>query len=277
MSDELAPARLADRPQDLLDRLAEGAVAALPDAVADGSLAIERDRSLMDRVAGRPGRVGALRLTHGTESLSLRLDGGRPVLAEAAVVSGGVVIARRTMPVGQWLGRFADQVAAVAADRIGDAAAAASALAALGLAPAGADVAVHDAAIEQGLGSLALRLQGRVPDAAREAVARIAELLCDTIPRLTGTGESEVTVRRTATVYLPDTLRAYLALPADWAATHRLPNGETPAAALLAQLGALETAVRRMRDAAVAADASALQVNGRFLADRFAVSSLDLP
>jgi hypothetical protein len=52
----------------------------------------------------------------------------------------------------------------------------------------------------------------------------------------------------TATVYLPDTLQAYLSLPADLAATHVYPDGTTPAQALIAQLGALETVAVRMRD-----------------------------
>ena len=83
-------------------------------------------------------------------------------------------------------------------------------------------------------------------------------------------------MRRTAMVYLPDTLRAYLSLPADWAVEHVFPDGTTPAQALVAQLEALERAAKRMRDAAVEHDASALLINGRFLADRFASSRLDL-
>ncbi|HEY2557582.1 MAG TPA: hypothetical protein VGI08_10780, partial [Diaminobutyricibacter sp.] len=123
---------------------------------------------------------------------------------------------------------------------------------------------------------LPARLGSRVPSEAIAAVGRIGGLLADTLPRVAGQGEAEVIVRRTATVYLPDTLRAYLSLPADWAVEHVFPDGSTPAQALVSQLGALETAAKKMRDAAVDHDASALLINGRFLADRFAASRLDL-
>ena len=76
--------------------------------------------------------------------------------------------------------------------------------------------------------------------------------------------------------HLGDTLRAYLALPADWARSHRLSDGSTPAETLERQLADLEHAANGMRDAAVGRDATALLVNGRFLSDRFAQSSLDL-
>ncbi|WP_433862429.1 hypothetical protein [Streptomyces sp. L7] len=106
---------------------------------------------------------------------------------------------------------------------------------------------------------------------------RIGDLLIDALARVAGQGEPEVVVRRTATVYLPDTLRAYLSLPADWAADHVFPDGTTAAAALVGQLTELERAAKRMRDAAVEHDASALLVNGRFLSERFGASRLDLP
>jgi hypothetical protein len=116
-----------------------------------------------------------------------------------------------------------------------------------------------------------------VPDEAVAQVGRIGDLLIDALPRVAGQGEPEVVVRRTATVYLPDTLRAYLSLPADWAADHVFPDGSTASGALVGQLSELERAARRMRDAAIEQDASALLVNGRFLADRFGASRLDLP
>ena len=65
-------------------------------------------------------------------------------------------------------------------------------------------------------------------------------------------------------------------MPADWAIEHVFPDGTTPAQALISQLSALEGAAKNMRDAAVDHDASALLINGRFLADRFATSRLDL-
>jgi hypothetical protein len=136
---------------------------------------------------------------------------------------------------------------------------------------------VRDEAVESDLRTLPARLGLRVPPQAIVHVERIADLLLDTLPRVAGQGESEIIVRRIATVYLPDTLYAYLALPADWAAAHVYPDGTTPAQALVAQLGALETASRNARDSALKQDATALLINGRFLSERFASPRLELP
>jgi hypothetical protein len=263
-------------PQSFLNGLVESVNRALPSAVLAGALTVDRDRSLGDRLAGRPGTITGLRLAASSEALTLHYAPGPRWTAEVARVSGGIIISRRTLTLGEWLTVFAGRIAAIAADAAGDAASASRALQTLGIQPAGADIRVNDATIDGDLQTLRARLEGRVPNAAAESVGRIGELLSDTLPRVAGSGEPEVIVRRTATVYLPDTLRAYLSLPADWAADHIFPDGTTPAQALVAQLSALESAAGKMRDSAVTQDASALLVNGRFLSDRFASSSLDL-
>ncbi|PZF60901.1 hypothetical protein DEI92_04485 [Curtobacterium sp. MCBD17_034] len=269
------PLPSADEPQALVEALAVNAARALGPA-ADAALSVERDRSLGDRLAGRPGTVTALRLEGVDARMTLRLERHR-LTGEAAQVSGGVVIARRAMPLGAWLQAFAGEVAAVAADAAGDAAVAARALAALGVAPAADVVRVDPSDVAGGLLPLRAAVAGRVPEPAAAIVDRIATALQEALPRVTGTGEPEVVVTRTATDYLPETLRAYLALPAEWAAHHRLSDGRTPAEALVQQLTALEQAATQMRDAAVERDADALLVNGRFLDDRFRTSRLDLP
>jgi hypothetical protein len=140
----------------------------------------------------------------------------------------------------------------------------------------GSDLVVDSSDVAGGLRQLPLRLAGRVPDDVVAAVQRIVDLLVDTLPRVAGSFAQEQTVLRTATDYLPRTLQAYAALPPEWATSHRLPDGGTPLTALQAQLSVLEEAATRMREAAVGADASALLANGAFLADRFALSSLDV-
>lgn len=265
----IAPLDAGDDPQALLDGLATAAVRALPPAVVDQVLAVDRSRSLGDRLAGRPGAVRSVRLTGASETLTLRLD-GRRLVTEAAQVSGGVTIARRQPPLGAWLGLFAGEVAAVAADAAGDTAAVAASLGRLGIRTVDA-FRVADADVPRGLAALSAAAATRLPADAAATVGRIAELLTDALTRVAGdlASDAEVIVTRTATVYLPDTLRAYAALPTDWAATHRLSDGSTPLEALRRQLDALETAARGMRDAAVERDAAAVVVNGRFLADRF--------
>ena len=249
----------------------------LPREVVERVLVVERRRSLIDRLAGRPGAVARLRLIGETDALTLSYRPGPNWSPEWQHVYAGVVVSERTLTLGAWLTAFAGRVAVLAGDAAGDAGAASRALQTLGLQPAGSEVRVRDELVEGDLRTLPARLGHRVPTEAVAAVARIAALLVDTLPRVTGQGESEVLVRRTATVYLPDTLRTYLALPPDWAAGHVFPDGTTPAQALIAQLAALEDATRRMRDAALQQDATALLLNGRFLAERFASTRLDLP
>lgn len=255
--------------------LVEGAARALPGGVVDSVLEVERARSLKDRLSGGAGTITQLKLTTPKDALTLRLDGKR-LVGESAYVSGGVIISRKTLSLGDWLTAFAGEIAAVAADAAGDAASAARALQVLGVAPAGSDVVVDDSDVDTGLRLLSARLDGRIPPTAGEIVARIASALRDTLPRVLGGGDTEILVRRTATVYLPDTIKAYVALPADWARSHRFTDGSTAADLLVAQLETLDEAVGRMRDAAIEQDASALLVNGAFLSDRFAQSSLEI-
>ncbi|GAA4266087.1 hypothetical protein [Frondihabitans peucedani] len=264
-----------DDPQALLASLVEGVARALPDDVADRVLEVQRSRSLRDRLSGAAGDITQVKLTSPKDALTLRLD-GRRLVGESAYVSGGVIISRKTLPLGDWLTAFAGEVAAIAADAAGDAASAARALQALGVQPSGSDLLVDEADVDRGLRLLPARLEQRVPPAAAESVARIVDGLRDTLPRVKGDIEAEVLVSRTATVYLPDTLRAYVALPEAWARSHRFTDGSTAEDILVAQLATLEEAVRRMRDAAVEQDATALLVNGRFLSDRFATSGLEL-
>lgn len=264
-----------DDPQALLESLVQGATRALPAGIAPSVLDVERARSLKDRLSGGAGQISSLKLTSPKDALTLRFEGKR-LVGESAYVSGGVIISRKTLALGDWLTAFAGEIAAIAADAAGDAASAATALQVLGVQPAGSDVTVDEADVATGLQILPSRIEGRVPPAAVEVVARIAALLRDTLPRVAGEGDTEIVVRRTATVYLPDTIRAYVALPADWARSHRFADGSTAADILVAQLSTLEEATAKMRDAAIEQDATALLVNGRFLSDRFATSSLEL-
>ncbi|MEA9985055.1 hypothetical protein [Subtercola sp. RTI3] len=270
-----AATALAD-PQAFLASLVDGATRALSEPVAATVLLVERTRTLGDRLAGRPGDITELSLSAGGETLSLRPAARGQWSAETRRVSGGVVIARRTQTLGEWLSAFAGHVAAAAGDAAGDAAASTRALQTLGIHSAEAGVSVGEASLEADLRSLPSRVSGRIPADAEALVAQIIELLLDTAPRVRLNSETDLIVRRAATVYLPDTLRAYLALPVEWALGHVFSDGSTPPGALTAQLTVLLGAVSKLRDAAVADDANALLVNGRFLADRFAVSSLDL-
>lgn len=270
------PAKADADPQGFLGDLIESVARTLPAEVAARVLAVDRTRSLADRIGHRIGAISQVRLIGTNESLTLSYEPGPHWRAEWSHLYRGATVSQHAMTLGEWLTAFAGQVAALAADAAGDSAAGSRALQTLGLEPAGSEIRVSESTLEGDLLVLPARLGSRVPSEAVAGVRRIAELLTDTLPRVAGQGEAEVIVRRTAMVYLPDTLRAYLSLPADWAAEHVFPDGTTPAQALISQLSALEGAAKNMRDAAVDHDASALLINGRFLADRFATSRLDL-
>ncbi|MFF1876369.1 hypothetical protein [Leifsonia sp. NPDC058230] len=262
-------------PQAFLAELVDSVQRAIPADLAARVLTVERRRTLGDRIARRPGQIVSLRLMGASDALILSYEPGIGWTPEAALVHGVVIVSPRTMALGAWLTAFAARIASLAAHAARDSAQSAQALQALGILPAGADILVREANIHGDLRALAARLGGRLPALAVTSVERIGELLSETLPRVSGTGEQEVIVLRTATVYLPDTIRAYLSIPPDWAAAHVFADGMAPAQVLVAQLNELERAARRMRDAAVEQDASALLINGRFLAERFATPRLD--
>jgi hypothetical protein len=270
------PAKADADPQAFLGDLVASVARTLPAEVMERVLFVDRTRSLGDRIARRAGVISRVRLIGTNESLTLSYEAGPHWKAAWARVYRGSTISSHEMALGEWLTAFAGQVAALAADAAGDSASGSRALQTLGIEPAGSEIRVSEATLDGDLLTLPARLGSRVPSEAVAAVGRIAGLLVETLPRVAGQGEAEVIVRRTAMVYLPDTLRAYLSLPADWAVEHVFPDGTTPSQAFVSQLGALEEAARKMRDAAVDHDASALLINGRFLADRFAASRLDL-
>ncbi len=258
-------------PAEFLDRLAGALGRALP---APDALVVERHRSVGDRLAGRPGQARSLRVELPAAALTLRANGSG-LSASVERVVRGVTIARRDVAVGEFLELLAVGVADVTAAAAGDAAAVARALVTLGLSPRADVLRVEEADPVASLRSLPARAADLLPAAAATDVARIAELLAVTLTRTTQGSDARLAVERTAVHYLPDTLRAFAVLPRDWAATHDDGRG-TAEQLLFDQLAVLLDAVTAMHEAAVREDVSALVVNGMFLRDRFAVSSLDL-
>jgi hypothetical protein len=75
---------------------------------------VDRDRSLGDRMAGRPGTPVALRITFPDRRLSLRATRGWPE-AEVQQVVRGVVLSRRQVPVDEWVRTLAEELTGLAA------------------------------------------------------------------------------------------------------------------------------------------------------------------
>ncbi|WP_239330895.1 hypothetical protein [Frankia sp. CiP3] len=123
-------------------------------------------------------------------------------------------------------------------------------------------------------------LAGRAPAEVTAAADRVAAALREVLdrPHLLRAGSPETfVVVRTIADYLPTALEVYLGLPTQYAETHRLDDGRTPRRVVIDQLGLLEAGIRDVTEAAAAGDTAKLLSHGRFLADRFGSSDLELP
>ena len=78
----------------------------LGEALPPDTVTIERDRSVSDRMKGRPGQVTKITIRLSDQVLTLRLTGGAPV-AEVCREVRGVVLSRQTVPLGQWAAELA--------------------------------------------------------------------------------------------------------------------------------------------------------------------------
>jgi len=96
------------------------------DALPEDMVEVDSDRSLSDRLAGRPGTPTAVRITFPDKRLELRATKGWPE-AEVHQVVRGVVLSRRSVPVEEWVRTLAAELTDLAARN----AAARAALAAL--------------------------------------------------------------------------------------------------------------------------------------------------
>ena len=83
---------------------------ALPESMVD----VDYDRSMGDRLAGRPGTPVAVRLSFPDKRLELRATRGWPD-AEVQQVVRGVVLSRRQVPVGEWVHTLAGELTGLAA------------------------------------------------------------------------------------------------------------------------------------------------------------------
>ncbi|MFI1198531.1 hypothetical protein K2224_18535 [Streptomyces sp. BHT-5-2] len=83
----------------------------LADALPPGSVAVERRRTMADRLAGREGRVDRLDVSLGEQRLLLNLSGGRPS-GEICKEVRGVILSRRPVPLDEWVRELAGAIAA---------------------------------------------------------------------------------------------------------------------------------------------------------------------
>jgi hypothetical protein len=84
------------------------------DALPEDMVDVDHERSLADRLAGRPGTPVAVRITFPDKRLQLRATPGWPE-AEVQQVVRGVVLAHRQVPVEEWVHTLAAELTDLAA------------------------------------------------------------------------------------------------------------------------------------------------------------------
>ncbi len=87
----------------------------LSEALPDGWVVVERERSMSDRMHGRPGEVSKVAVRVGDNLMTLSVRGGRPV-AEVCREVRGVVLSRDDMPLQEWAARLASELVRHAED-----------------------------------------------------------------------------------------------------------------------------------------------------------------
>jgi hypothetical protein len=92
----------------------------LGEALPADCVSVERDRSMSDRMRGRPGEISKVVARLGELQMTLAVRNGQAV-AEVCRAVRGVVLSRQTVPVGDWaatlasaLVRYAEQNAQAA-------------------------------------------------------------------------------------------------------------------------------------------------------------------
>ena len=78
----------------------------LSEALPPGYVTVERERSVSDRMRGRPGEISKIVARLGDLQMTLAVRNGQPV-AEVCRAVRGVVLSRQTVPIGDWAATLA--------------------------------------------------------------------------------------------------------------------------------------------------------------------------
>ena len=78
----------------------------LSEALPPGYVTVERERTMADRMRGRPGEVSKVAVKLGDQVMTLAVKNGQPT-AEICREVRGVVLSRQTVPFGQWAAALA--------------------------------------------------------------------------------------------------------------------------------------------------------------------------
>jgi hypothetical protein len=133
--------------------------------------------------------------------------------------------------------------------------------------------------IRRGLDGTLDMARGRVPSDVMTSLAGIRARVLDLLAQaddLPGGAQDLFLLQRTATDYLPATVRMYVALPPAYAATEVVQDGKTPLRVLRDQLELLDEEMSEIAGAVHRRDTDRLLAQGRFLEARFGRGSRDL-
>jgi hypothetical protein len=78
----------------------------LSEALPPGYVTVERERSMSDRMRGRPGEISRVAIRLGDQLMTLEVKNGQPA-AEICREVRGVVLSRQNVPLQQWAGALA--------------------------------------------------------------------------------------------------------------------------------------------------------------------------
>ncbi len=141
--------------------------------------------------------------------------------------------------------------------------------------------AAQDASeIRDGLERLRRALRGKVADDLYAKVGSIQGSILGTLETERTAGDAAdpnvYLIRQTALAYLPDAFSTYLRMPRLMAERRAIAGGRTPHDVLLDQLDLMDRRLADVADDMARHDSDKLLANGRFLAEKFGVSSLQL-
>jgi hypothetical protein len=83
----------------------------LSEALPPGYVTVERERSMSDRMRGRPGEVSKVAVRLGDQVMTLAVKNGQPA-AEICREVRGVVLSRQAVPLQQWATALASALVA---------------------------------------------------------------------------------------------------------------------------------------------------------------------
>ena len=78
----------------------------LSEALPPGYVPVERERSMSDRMHGRPGEISKLEVKLDDQVMTLAVKNGRPT-AQICRAVRGVVLSTKTVPIQQWAAALA--------------------------------------------------------------------------------------------------------------------------------------------------------------------------